>query len=172
MKRSTVVVKRIVFVYLLLQDDLLWNYTTYHPLLPSCHQEIMLDFPRPAKKTFHATTCVWSLLQMKKQLCVSVMHQSAGEGSNFLQSSSDFVPLALCALCYFTPCQSLGGFVVTLGCSAVLQICVQMLWISVNGTLLSGKMTLSCSLVRVISVECIGCFWVTRMFWQEHCEVT
>lgn len=35
-------------------------------------------------------------------MCLCVMHQGAGEGSNFLQSSSDFVPLALWAICCFT----------------------------------------------------------------------
>lgn len=35
-------------------------------------------------------------------VCLCVMHQGTGEGSNFLQSSSDFVPLALWAICCFT----------------------------------------------------------------------
>lgn len=86
--------------------------------------------------------CVIFVTSEEAAMCLCVIHQGAGEGSNFLQSSLDFVPLALCAICYFTPCQSLGSFVVTLGCNAVLQICVQTLWISINGTLLPGKMTL------------------------------
>lgn len=108
--------------------------------------------------------CVIFVTNEEAAMCLCVMHQGAEEGSNFLESSSDFVPLALCAVCYFTSCQSLSSFVIISGCNAVLQICVQMLWISIKGTLLPGKMTLSCSLVRVISIECIGCFWVSRMF--------
>lgn len=105
-------------------------------------------------------------------MCLCVMHQGAGEGSNFLQSSLDFVPLALCAVCYFTLCQFMGSSVVTLGCSAVLHICVQMLWISISGTLLPGKMTLSCSLVRMILLSALAAFEYPGCSDREHCKVT
>lgn len=70
----------------------------------------------------------------------------------------------MCPLLFYITCQSLGSFVVTVPCDAVLKIYMQTLWISINGTLLPGKMTLSCSLDRVISVEHTGSFSVPRMF--------
>lgn len=44
-------------------------------------------------------------------MCLCLMHHGAGEGSNFLQSSSDFVPLALCAIrCFTVPGRFCGNF--------------------------------------------------------------
>lgn len=143
-------------------------FTSFMP--PGNH----IGLPKACKKSLHATTCVWSLLHVKKQLCVYVPYTKVL--GRVLAVSDPLPPIlvssTLCAICYFTPCQSLGSFVVTLGCNAVLQICVQMLWLSINGTFLPLKRTLSCSLVRMISDKCIGCFWVPRMFCQEYREVT
>ncbi|KAL2301797.1 hypothetical protein Nmel_011193 [Mimus melanotis] len=164
MKRSTIVVKRTVLpicYYMMICYEIMPPTILYffRATRKSCWTSQGLQ-----KNLSCHNLCVIFATNEEAAMCLCVMHQGAEEGSNFLQSSLEFVPLALCcAIHYFIPCQSLGSFVVTFGCNAVLQICVQTLWISINGTLLPGKMTLTCSLVRVISVECIG-FWVPRMF--------
>lgn len=172
MKISTVVVKRTVLpicFYMMICYEIIPPTILYflHTTRKSCWTSQALQ-----KNLSCHNLYVIFVTNEEAAMCLYIMHEGAEKSSNFPQSSKDFVFLVLCAICYFIPCQSLGSFVATLGCSAMLQICVQTLWISINGTLLPGKMTLRCSLIRVISVECIACFWVPRMFWQEHREVT
>lgn len=129
--------------------------------------EVVLGLSKACKKTPSGHNLYVNFVKCGREaLCLCAIYEGAGWVLNFFRFRRfGFCALVLCAICYFMPCQSLGSFVVTVPCDAVLQICMQTLWISINGMLSPGKMTLSCNLVRVVSVESTGCFWVPRTFW-------
>lgn len=71
-----------------------------------------LGLPKACKKNLSCHNLrVIFVTNEEAAVCLCLMHHGAGEGSNFLQSSSDFVPLALCAIrCFTVPGRFCGNF--------------------------------------------------------------
>lgn len=100
MKISTIVVKRTVLLicyYMMICYEIIPLTILYflHTTRKSCWTSQGLQ-----KNLSCHNLCVLFVTNEEAAMCLYVMHEGAEEGSNFLQSSKDFVLLVLCAVCY------------------------------------------------------------------------